>query len=81
MFSSFTDEKPSTFEEAVRKTGFGKFNIALMVFTFCGIFSPMFETTTMSYIFASAQCDLSLSLQDKGYLNSAVYAGKSLNSA
>ncbi|CAH1169081.1 unnamed protein product [Phyllotreta striolata] len=66
---------PSSFEDAVRKTGFGKFNIMLMVLAFCGIFSPMFETTTMSYIFAPAKCDLDLSLQDKGYLNSAVFAG------
>ncbi|XP_072399916.1 synaptic vesicle glycoprotein 2C-like [Diabrotica undecimpunctata] len=69
------DNEPATFEQAVRKTGFGKFNITLMALTFFGICSPMFETTNMSYIFASAQCDLDLSLQDKGYLNSMVYAG------
>ncbi|XP_072389101.1 synaptic vesicle glycoprotein 2B-like [Diabrotica undecimpunctata] len=66
---------PTTFEEAIEKTGFGKFNILLVLAAICGIFAPIFETTTMSYIFAPAQCDLNLSLQDKGYLNCIAYAG------
>ncbi|XP_072389099.1 synaptic vesicle glycoprotein 2B-like isoform X1 [Diabrotica undecimpunctata] len=66
---------PTTFEEAIEKTGFGKFNILLILAAICGIFAPIFETTTMSYIFAPAQCDLNLSLQDKGYLNCIAYAG------
>ncbi|CAH1105289.1 unnamed protein product [Psylliodes chrysocephalus] len=76
MNSPYVSENgPATFEEAIRNTGFGKFNVMLVACCTCGIFSPLFETTTMSYIFAPAHCDLELTLQDKGYLNSACYAG------
>lgn len=30
----------------------------------------------MSYVFPAAQCDLDLSLQDKGMLNAATYIGR-----
>ncbi|KAL3279270.1 hypothetical protein HHI36_016780 [Cryptolaemus montrouzieri] len=33
------------------------------------------ETTTMSYVFPAAQCDLDLSLGDKGMLNAITYGG------
>ncbi|XP_028129872.1 synaptic vesicle glycoprotein 2B isoform X2 [Diabrotica virgifera virgifera] len=66
---------PTTFEEAIEKTSFGKFNILLIIATICGIFAPIFETTTMSYIFAPAQCDLNLSLQDKGMISTSFVWG------
>lgn len=37
----------------------------------------MFETTTMSLVFPAAQCDLDLSLQNKGTLNAVTYLGTS----
>ncbi|KAJ8919146.1 hypothetical protein NQ315_012132 [Exocentrus adspersus] len=66
---------PSTFEDAVTVTGFGKFNILLLLITIPANFASVFETTTMSYIFSPAQCDLDLSLEDKGFLNSITYIG------
>lgn len=36
----------------------------------------MFDTTTMSYILPIAQCDLDLSLENKGMLNAITYLGK-----
>jgi hypothetical protein len=38
--------------------------------------SIVFDTTTMSYILPSAECDLHLSNLDKGILNAMVYGGK-----
>ncbi|XP_058813071.1 synaptic vesicle glycoprotein 2B-like isoform X2 [Topomyia yanbarensis] len=35
----------------------------------------VFETTTMSYVLPSAECDLNLSLVNKGILNAVCYAG------
>lgn len=35
----------------------------------------------MSYVFPAAQCDLELSMQDKGMLNAAVYIGNSSESS
>ncbi|XP_072397582.1 synaptic vesicle glycoprotein 2B-like isoform X2 [Diabrotica undecimpunctata] len=70
-----TGSAPTTFEEAAKLVGFGKFNILLISLTVFGIFSHMFESGSVAYILAAAQCDLSLSLQQKGYLNSIVFAG------
>jgi hypothetical protein len=36
----------------------------------------MIDTTTMSYILPSAECDLNLSNLDKGILNAVVFGGK-----
>ncbi|CAG9839479.1 unnamed protein product [Diabrotica balteata] len=66
---------PTTFEEAAKLVGFGKFNILLISLTVFGIFSHMSEIGSVAYILAAAQCDLNLSLQQKGYLNSIIFAG------
>ncbi|KAJ8977730.1 hypothetical protein NQ317_019405 [Molorchus minor] len=71
----FSDDNPATFESAVTETGFGKYNLLLILVCLPATWASVFETTTMSYIFAPAQCDLDLSLEDKGYLNSITYAG------
>ncbi|KAK9879363.1 hypothetical protein WA026_004211 [Henosepilachna vigintioctopunctata] len=39
------------------------------------MWAPHFETTTMSYVFPAAQCDLNLTIEDKGMLNAVTYAG------
>ncbi|XP_018562409.1 synaptic vesicle glycoprotein 2B-like [Anoplophora glabripennis] len=73
------ENEGSTFENAVTLTGFGKFNVILILVIIPGIWAPIFETTTMSYSFAAAHCDLKLSLEDKGYLNSITYLGMVLS--
>ncbi|XP_050515583.1 synaptic vesicle glycoprotein 2B isoform X2 [Diabrotica virgifera virgifera] len=75
MGASKEETAPTTFEEAAKLIGFGKFNILLISLTVFGIFSHMFEAGSVSYILAAAQCDLNLSLQQKGYLNSIIFAG------
>ena len=35
----------------------------------------VFDTTTISYVLPSAECDLNLSLVDKGTLNAVTYGG------
>ncbi|XP_023311261.1 synaptic vesicle glycoprotein 2B-like [Anoplophora glabripennis] len=69
------EKTPSTFENAVTVTGFGKFNILLLLVIIPANFASVFETTTMSFIFSPAQCDLDLSLEDKGFLNSITFIG------
>ncbi|XP_045461406.1 synaptic vesicle glycoprotein 2B-like isoform X2 [Harmonia axyridis] len=63
------------FEEAISATKFGKFNLILILIAIPSGWSSIFETTTMSYVFPAAQCDLSLSLGDKGVLNAVTYIG------
>ncbi|KAJ3627118.1 hypothetical protein MTP99_014522 [Tenebrio molitor] len=68
-------KKPADFETAITATGFGRFNIILILISIPSGWSSIFETTTMSYVFPAAQCDLSLTLDNKGFLNAITYIG------
>lgn len=57
----------------------GKFHLLVYAISITSGWSSMFETTTMSYVFPAAECDLSLNLEDKGLLNAVTYIGKSKN--
>ncbi|XP_030378173.1 synaptic vesicle glycoprotein 2B [Scaptodrosophila lebanonensis] len=63
------------FETAIDAAGFGLFNILLLLVSVPSAMATVFETSTMSYILPSAECDLRLSLLDKGILNAITYAG------
>ncbi|RZC36126.1 synaptic vesicle glycoprotein 2C [Asbolus verrucosus] len=69
------NDTPASFETAITATGFGKFNIFLILISIPSGWSSIFETTTMSYVFPAAQCDLSLTLANKGFLNAITYIG------
>lgn len=69
------ENEPATFEEAVTATKFGRFNIILACLSMLASLCALFDTTSMSYTFVAAQCDLDLSLSDKGILNSITYIG------
>ncbi|XP_055551438.1 synaptic vesicle glycoprotein 2B-like [Wyeomyia smithii] len=66
---------PADFETAIAATGYGKFNYLLLLVAMPCCIGTVFETTTMSYVLPSAECDLNLSLVDKGILNAVCYAG------
>lgn len=66
---------PSDFETAIEATGYGKFNIVLLLIAIPCCTSSIFSTSAMSYILPSAECDLNLSLLNKGMLNAVTYAG------
>lgn len=63
------------FEEAIGATRYGKFNVILILMVLPACFATISETTTMSYVFPVAQCDLDLDLSHKGLLNAVTYAG------
>ncbi|GLV44909.1 uncharacterized protein CBL_14519 [Carabus blaptoides fortunei] len=63
------------FETAISATGFGKFNYILLLVALIGSLSSSFATTTMSYVVPVAECDLALTLVDKGMLNASYYLG------
>ncbi|KAJ8928321.1 hypothetical protein NQ314_019133 [Rhamnusium bicolor] len=63
------------FEDAITATGFGKYNILLLLTLVPPALSQVFETAALSYVFPIAQCDLDLSLEDKGLLNAITFAG------
>ncbi|XP_077289381.1 uncharacterized protein LOC143913451 [Arctopsyche grandis] len=65
----------ATFEEALAFTKFGKFNILLMAFAIPASIASIYDTTTMSYVITSAECDLKLSMMQKGSLNAMAHMG------
>lgn len=67
------------YETAILATEYGKFNYALMILSIPCCFASTFVTTTLSLVIPSAQCDLKLTVYDKGILNASVYAGKKLS--
>ncbi|XP_067639464.1 synaptic vesicle glycoprotein 2B isoform X2 [Eurosta solidaginis] len=66
---------PADFETAIEMAGFGKFNILLILCAFPAAAATIVETSVMSFILPSAECDLKLTLIDKGLLNGVTYLG------
>lgn len=65
----------ANFEQAIELTGYGKFHYILLAI--CGLVSTSEEmdVISMSFILPSAQCDLNLNTQTKGWLNSIIFIG------
>lgn len=73
-----SSEGPANFEQAISLTGYGKFNYLLLLAILPAGWASIYGSTSMSYILPSAECDLSLTLFDKGLLNSMPFAGYNL---
>ncbi|KAL9895225.1 uncharacterized protein ACN2A1_006007 isoform 2-T2 [Glossina fuscipes fuscipes] len=67
--------KPANFEEAIDSAGFGLFNCILILITILCSTANIFSSTAISYILPIAECDLKLTLLNKGALNAVTYAG------
>ncbi|CAG5034015.1 unnamed protein product [Parnassius apollo] len=68
-------EPEADFEVAIAATGYGRFNVALMLCTLPAFWSAVSVTSSVSYIFTRAQCDMQLSLLDMGTVNAITYGG------
>lgn len=68
-------ESHVTLEEALAKTGFGKFNYALIVLTGAILGSVFLETVSINIILPVAECDLNLTNRDKGVLSGIGFIG------
>lgn len=76
IFLNFSEnEEPADFEKAIVAAKWGKFHLMVYVIAITSGWSSMFETTTMSYVFPAAECDLDLKLEHKGLLNAVTYTG------
>uniref|UniRef100_A0A1A9VEL8 Major facilitator superfamily (MFS) profile domain-containing protein n=1 Tax=Glossina austeni TaxID=7395 RepID=A0A1A9VEL8_GLOAU len=67
--------KPANFEEAIETAGFGLFNFILILIAILCSTANIFSSTSISYILPIAECDLKLTLLNKGALNAVTYAG------
>ncbi|XP_071554295.1 synaptic vesicle glycoprotein 2B isoform X2 [Temnothorax nylanderi] len=69
------DSGPADFERAIVAAGYGKFNYLLLLAVLPASFSSIFSSSAMSYVLPSAECDLQLTMFDKGLLNSMAFVG------
>ncbi|XP_077268779.1 synaptic vesicle glycoprotein 2B isoform X2 [Temnothorax americanus] len=69
------DSSPADFERAIAAAGYGKFNYLLLLAVLPASFSSIFSSSAMSYVLPSAECDLQLTMFDKGLLNSMAFVG------
>lgn len=69
-------KSPADYETAVKASGFGRFNILLLLASCPAVMSSVMETAVISFILPSAECDLDLDLVDKGILNAISYCGR-----
>lgn len=67
-------------EEAIIKTGFGKFNIFLILICGLVLSCGFLETSSIGLILPIAQCELNLTNFDKGLIGSIGYVGIILSS-
>lgn len=63
------------FEEALRRTGFGKFNYFLVILSGAVLSTVLLETLGISFILPIAECDLNLTTKDKGLLSAIAFVG------
>lgn len=75
----FGDETVS-FEDALKKTGFGKFNFLFITLAGGVMACAFIELTSVNFILAVAQCDLDLTSGNKGILSAIGYVGVILSS-
>lgn len=70
-----SEEQKVMMEEALTRTGFGKYNVLLIVFSGLVLSTVLLETLGISYILPVSECELNLSSKDKGLLSGIVFAG------
>lgn len=69
-----------SFEDAITKSGFGRFNYILIALS-GGLMSCAFvELTSINIVLPVAQCDLDMSTSDKGILSAIGYVGLIMSS-
>ncbi|XP_068153690.1 synaptic vesicle glycoprotein 2C-like [Drosophila tropicalis] len=68
-------DSPADFDQAIEAAGFGLFNFILFLVAILATFASNFESSSVSYILPVAECDLQLTLNDKGVLNAVGYGG------
>ncbi|EDW42707.1 synaptic vesicle glycoprotein 2A isoform X4 [Drosophila sechellia] len=68
-------DEPADFETAIAECGFGLFNVFILCSAVPCLTAMVFSASALSYVMPSAECDLDLSIVDKGMLHAVTYAG------
>jgi len=75
IIEDVSNMKTADFETAIAAAGIGKFQYLLILVIIPASWASSIDTSNMSMILPSAECDLELSLFDKGLLNAGIYIG------
>ncbi|XP_031832422.1 synaptic vesicle glycoprotein 2C [Nomia melanderi] len=68
-------EKLANFETAIAASGYGKFQYLLLLTIIPVTWSTSIDTSNVSIILPSAECDLQMTLLQKGLLNAVTFVG------
>ena len=68
------------FEEAIQKSGFGRFNYVMIALAGGLMACAFIELTSVNFVLSVAQCDLGLTSENKGILSAIGYVGVILSS-
>ncbi|XP_019884460.1 synaptic vesicle glycoprotein 2B [Camponotus floridanus] len=79
VIENVPNTKIANFETAISVAGIGKFQYLLIIGIIPISWGSSIDTANMSMILTSAECDLGLSLFDKGLLNAITYVGMMLS--
>ncbi|XP_065572428.1 synaptic vesicle glycoprotein 2C-like isoform X1 [Artemia franciscana] len=69
------DEDRVDYEDAIEATGYGRFHYLLLLICGWANAADAVEIICVSFLLPSAECDLNLSSQDKGWLSAIVFVG------
>lgn len=67
-------------DDALKACKFGLFHVRLLCTSLFGFVCSVLISNTTPYILPNAECDLHMDLLEKGVLNAASFAGKTLKS-
>lgn len=70
-----SEDVAASFDEAFELTGHGTFNHMVLLSGGLILLNVSMESVGMSYVISAAECDLSLSSEDKGLVNSSTFIG------
>ncbi|KAJ8315817.1 hypothetical protein KUTeg_007967 [Tegillarca granosa] len=70
-----SEAEGTTYEDAIKQTGYGKFHIFVLILCGWAVSSDAIEVLSVSFMLPSATCELSLSSSDKGWLNAVIFIG------
>ncbi|KAK3921671.1 Synaptic vesicle glycoprotein 2A, partial [Frankliniella fusca] len=65
----------TSFEDAVKLTGFGRFHYLLMLVSGVSIMAAIMEMIDIGYVLSAASCDLDMTQGNKGTLGAITYIG------
>lgn len=74
------DDGPRSYESALKSIGYGRFHILLIALCGWAVSSDAIEVLSVSFMLSSAQCDLKLTSQEKGWLNAVIFVGMMIGS-